>query len=49
MTTANLTGTITLDDAFWGDYAYVGFNISKVVSEDLSGVLDTMPGLLTLN
>jgi len=47
--TANQTGVITLDDVFWGDYEYVGFNISKVVSEDLSGGLDALPGLLTLN
>jgi len=47
--TANLTGTITLDDTFWGDYQYVGFNISKVVSEDLSDALDMLPGLLTFS
>lgn len=47
--TANQTGVITLDDVFWGDYEYVGFNISKVVSEDLSGGLDALHGLLTLN
>ncbi|MGD9910254.1 MAG: DUF4886 domain-containing protein [Candidatus Izemoplasmatales bacterium] len=43
---ANLTGVINLDEAFWGDYQYVAFNISKVVSEDLSGVLETLPPLL---
>ncbi|MCK7487708.1 MAG: hypothetical protein MZU97_21070 [Bacillus subtilis] len=46
-TTNNLTGTIVLDAAFWGQYQYVGFNISSVPSTDLSGVLETLPPKLT--
>lgn len=44
--TANMTGTIVLDDAFWADYEYVAFNISSVPSSDLSGVLGTLPALV---
>ena len=45
--TNNLTGTIVLDDLFWGDYQFVAFNISSVPSSDLSGVLETLPALMT--
>jgi len=45
--TDNLTGTITLDETFWQDYAYIAFNISSVPSSDLSGVLETLPPKLT--
>ena len=47
--TSNMTGTIVLDDAFWADYEYLGFNISSVPSSDLSGSLESLPGLFTLN
>ncbi|MDD3478212.1 MAG: DUF4886 domain-containing protein [Candidatus Izemoplasmatales bacterium] len=46
--TDNLVGTITLDDTFWGDYQYVAFNISSIPSTDLSGVLETLPDLITM-
>jgi hypothetical protein len=46
-TTTNLTGTIVLNEAFWGQYQYVAFNISSVPSTDLSGVLETLPPKLT--
>jgi len=46
---ANFTGTITLDDAFWGDYEYVAFNISTVPSSDLSNDLATLPTKLTFS
>lgn len=46
-TTTNLTGTIVLNEAFWGNYQYVAFNISSVPSSDLSGVLETLPPKLT--
>ncbi|PKK86842.1 MAG: hypothetical protein CVV63_03385, partial [Tenericutes bacterium HGW-Tenericutes-8] len=45
--TANLTGTIIMDAAFWANYEYVAFTISSVPSSDLSGVLETLPALLT--
>ncbi len=41
--TNNLTGTIVLDETFWGAYEYIAFNISSVPSSDLSGVLNTLP------
>jgi len=43
----NQTGSIVLDDAFWGDYEYIAFNISSVPSSDLSGVLATLPSYVT--
>ncbi|MDP2425660.1 MAG: DUF4886 domain-containing protein [bacterium] len=46
-TATNLTGTVVLNDAFWGSYEFVGFNISSVPTSDLSGVLSTLPPLLT--
>ncbi len=44
--TNNVTGTIVLDELFWGDYGYVAFNISSVPSSDLSGILETLPDQL---
>lgn len=41
--TNNLTGTIVLDETFWGSYEYIAFNISSVPSSDLSIALDTLP------
>ncbi|QWB96278.1 hypothetical protein KHQ89_02255 [Mycoplasmatota bacterium] len=45
--TGNMTGSIVLDEAFWGDYEYVAFNFSSVPSSDLSGVLETLPSYVT--
>lgn len=45
--TNNLTGTIVVDDIFWGNYQYVAFNISSVPSSDLSTSLETLPALIT--
>ncbi|MCU0105515.1 hypothetical protein N7603_07570 [Acholeplasma vituli] len=46
--TNNLTGTIVLDNAFWGNYQYVAFNISSTpTATDLSGSLATLPSLFT--
>jgi uncharacterized repeat protein (TIGR02543 family) len=45
--TNNLTGTIVLNEAFWGQYQYVAFNISTIPSTDLSTVLETLPAQLT--
>lgn len=46
--TNNVTGTIVLDAAFWGNYQYIAFNISSVPSTDLSTSLETLPGFITL-
>lgn len=47
-TSSNLTGTVLLDNAFWGNYQYVAFNISSTTANtDLSGSLATLPDLLT--
>lgn len=45
--TANLVGTIVMDETFWGDYEYIAFNFSKVAATDLSQLLDTIPSYLT--
>ncbi len=45
--TANLVGTIVMDETFWGDYEYIAFNFSKVSAIDLSSILDRIPSYLT--
>ncbi len=47
--TVNFQGKIDLDETFWGNYEYVAFNISSVPSSDISGILDTLPELLTFS
>ena len=44
--TANQTGVKILDDAFWGTYEYLGFNISSTPSSDLSSRLADLPALI---
>ncbi|VEU83300.1 DUF4886 domain-containing protein [Acholeplasma hippikon] len=44
---SNIQGTITLDNAFLGNYEYFAFNIASVPSSDLSGQLETLPSKLT--
>lgn len=45
--TNNVTGTIVVDDVFWGNYQYIAFNISSVPTTDLSTSLESLPALIT--
>ncbi|MCD4826479.1 MAG: DUF5011 domain-containing protein [Acholeplasmataceae bacterium] len=47
MRTGYLTGTIVLDDAFWGDYEYIAFNIASVPSSDLTGTYATLATMVS--
>lgn len=40
---ANIQGTIVMDETFWGDYLYMGFNISSEPSTDISSMLAELP------
>ncbi len=48
--TANLTGTVVMDESFWGNYQYVAFNISSTTANtDISGQIEEVAGKLVFN
>jgi len=40
--TDNLTTNVIIDEAFWGDFQYVGFNISPTTTTDLTNLVSSV-------